>query len=342
MTNVSMKPATTTNVGAQPISAEVANAHQAIERYLGATLCDTRGGAVAADSGLVPSTDMVGAPIDMACPACPAPLRAAMAYTLLAPSKRARAVLAIIVSDALSGQRVAVLPPAAALEMLHAASLILDDLPAMDDAQMRRGQPANHLCHGEDTAILASVGLINVAYRLVNGSAQLPAEARSRISLILADTVGPCGLTGGQYDDLKPAAPADGDQGEVARIEHVHLRKTARLFSAACEIGALSAGRDDLVAPLGVFGEAIGLAFQAYDDLLDAAGDAAALGKDVGQDQETLTVVGAVGLDAATKRADAHMQRGIEALSPFPEDVREPLSAYAAHILTGMKLKAAA
>ncbi|MEL7048663.1 MAG: polyprenyl synthetase family protein, partial [Pseudomonadota bacterium] len=190
--------------------------------------------------------------------------------------------------------------------------------------------------YGEDTAILAAVGLINLAYRGVNADQALSGEQRSRISLILADAVGPGGLTGGQYDDLK----ADRSNAEVDGVEHIHLRKTARLFAAAAEIGAVASGQDRFATDLHQFGESIGLAFQAFDDLLDAKSDIGAVGKDVGKDTDKATVIALLGVDNADARAQAHMSNAEKALDPLPGDASAVLIGYANDLVEGMKANA--
>ncbi|MEO1207554.1 MAG: polyprenyl synthetase family protein [Pseudomonadota bacterium] len=267
---------------------------------------------------------------------CPEPLSAAIVHTLLGSSKRARAVLTLLTVHGFGVDQERALSSAAALEMLHAASLILDDLPAMDDAQMRRGKPANHLAHGEDTAILASIGLINLAYHGVNADNGLTPDQRSRISLILSQAVGPSGLTGGQYDDLR----SDKSAGEIARIEDIHLRKTALLFAASTEIGAIVARQDTHAEALRAFGEAIGLAFQAFDDLLDAAAQPEALGKDVGKDAAKATVIELAGLEKAHARGEAHMATARKSLQTVPKPVADTLLRYSRDLVDGMKANA--
>lgn len=271
------------------------------------------------------------------CRAFPEPLCDSMVHTLLAPSKRARGVLTILAATALGAPAERAVSTAAAVEMLHAASLILDDLPAMDDATLRRGRAANHRVFGEDTAILAAVGLINVAYRDVNADASLEPAQKSRISLLLAEAVGPHGLTGGQFDDLR-GAPGSAD---LENVESIHARKTARLFAAAAEAGAVIAGRSDAERPLAEYGEAMGLAFQAFDDMLDVRSAARLTGKDVGKDDGKATVIHLLGAEAASDRGEQHAQRAIDALAGLPCNLRESLQEFATRIVEGMRQKAA-
>lgn len=264
---------------------------------------------------------------------CPKMLARAMSHTLLAPAKRARGVMVLIAATALGARSEAALSSAAALEMLHAASLILDDLPAMDDAALRRGRSASHVAFGEDTAILASIGLINLAYRSINADTNLDAEQRSAISLILADAVGPQGLTGGQFDDLNAASA----HADLAHVEHVHDRKTARLFAAAAEIGAVVAHLPSTAGTLKQFGQSLGLAFQAFDDVLDATAQTHQLGKDAGKDAHKATVIQLLGTEAADARGQAHLASATAALAPVPKAAEEALVAYALNLVDGMK-----
>jgi geranylgeranyl diphosphate synthase type II len=189
----------------------------------------------------------------------------AMRYTLLAPSKRVRAVITLLCADLCGAEELA-MPAAAAIEMVHASSLILDDLPAMDDAALRRGRLANHREFGEGMAILASVGLLNLAFGTIAGAYEPPLA--QRLTLLLARTIGSDGLIGGQADDLL----AQDRQLPLSRLEHIHRRKTAVLFSAAARAGTAAAGADDeLTALAEAYAECLGIAFQIVDDLLVAA-----------------------------------------------------------------------
>jgi len=194
----------------------------------------------------------------------PEAVHRAMRYTLLAPSKRVRASLALLSADLCGGEQLA-MPAAAAIEIVHASSLILDDLPAMDDAAFRRGRPANHQEFGEGMAILASVGLLNLAFETLAGAYDPPLA--QRLVLLFTRTIGSEGLIGGQADDLQ----ARDRQLPLTRLEHIHRRKTAVLFSAAARAGAAAAGADDeLTTMVATYAERVGLAFQIIDDLLDA------------------------------------------------------------------------
>ena len=194
----------------------------------------------------------------------PEAVHLAMRYTLLAPSKRVRAAL-VLLSAGACGDDTHALPAAASVELVHAASLIFDDLPAMDDTANRRGRPANHVQFGEATSILAAVGLLNLGFATV-ADAYEPSLARS-LTRLLARTVGSEGLIGGQAKDLE----LRGRPTDLSTTELVQRKKTASLFVAAALAGALTAcGCPEDIAALEQYGDSVGLAFQIVDDLLDA------------------------------------------------------------------------
>ena len=234
----------------------------------------------------------------------PADLHGAMRHTLLAPAKRARAILAMLAAKDLGADAAAALSPACALEMVHAASLILDDLPAMDNATLRRGRPANHMLFGEATAILAAIGLLNRAFGVIAEDAALGAASRVRLADILSRSVGSDGLVAGQEQDLKwsPALATRLD------VELVHARKTAALFSAAAEMGAVVAGGGEAdITLMRGFGMKLGLAFQILDDLLDATASRESAGKNVAQDGGRPSLVLSIGLEAARREAQIYL-----------------------------------
>jgi geranylgeranyl diphosphate synthase type II len=234
----------------------------------------------------------------------PADLHCAMRHTLLAPAKRARAILVMLAAKDLGADEAAAVGPACALEMVHAASLIVDDLPAMDNASLRRGLPANHMLFGEATAILASIGLLNRAFGVIAEDATLSAATKVRLADILSRSVGSDGLVAGQAQDLKWSSAA----ATRRDVELVHARKTAALFSAAAEMGAVvaSAG-EETVMLMRDFGMKLGLAFQILDDLLDATASRECVGKDVAQDGGRPSLVLSIGLEAARREAQIYI-----------------------------------
>lgn len=197
----------------------------------------------------------------------PAAVHQSMRYTLLGPSKRVRGVLTLLVADLFAaGERA--LPAAAAIEVVHASSLILDDLPSMDNTPERRGNAANHVKFGEATAILAAVGLLNLAFGHV-ASAFAP-QLAAALARTLAEAIGTDGLIGGQADDLELRP----EPVQLAVLEPIDRRKTAVLFRAAAAAGAMVGDASpDEIACLSAFGERLGLAFQIVDDILDSQGD---------------------------------------------------------------------
>lgn len=237
----------------------------------------------------------------------------AMRYTLLAPSKRVRAILAILAADVCGAPSTArALPAACAIEAIHASSLMLDDLPSMDDAPLRRGRPTAHVVFGEALTILAAFGLLNAAFAWLARRYE-PALA-ARLSLDVADAVGLEGLVAGQAEDvLATDAPLRFDA-----LERIHRRKTGALFSAAATAGARSAGgRDHDVAALSAYAKNLGLAFQIVDDLLDVTGDPSETGKATRTDARKTTFVSFSGVEGARQLAGELCDTAVAALAPF-------------------------
>ncbi|MFN8061373.1 MAG: polyprenyl synthetase family protein [Vicinamibacterales bacterium] len=234
----------------------------------------------------------------------------AMRYTLLAPSKRVRGVLAFLSAE-LCGHVDRALPAAVAVELVHAASLILDDLPCMDDAPLRRGRPSNHVAFGEATALLAAFALLSRAFGVVADG--YPPAVATRITKLLADTVGSTGLIAGQADDLEATGPLS-----FERLERIHRLKTGVLFNAAAVAGALGAGGSpDELTQLSAYAKNLGLAFQIIDDMLDVTGDPAVTGKAARQDAKKTTFVAFSGLDGARALAQELCDTADQALAPF-------------------------
>ncbi|MEL6288729.1 MAG: polyprenyl synthetase family protein [Pseudomonadota bacterium] len=266
----------------------------------------------------------------------PTRLHDAMRHSLLAPGKRVRPILTVLAHTVASPRRdatrptmTAVLTSACAIEMVHAASLILDDLPAMDNADLRRGLPTSHAMFGDDTAILAAIGLMNRAFDAVAQDDALGAAQRTAVVAALAESIGSNGLIGGQEEDLHGLDPTLDEEAALARM---HRRKTGALFGAACRIGAItanaSAERGDA---LHAFGMQIGHAFQTLDDVLDAAASPTAAGKPTGADGGKTTLVSLHGIERA--RTAAEEQRdAARACLDLPND--RLLSGYADALVT--------
>src|SRR6056297_409903 len=249
-------------------------------------------------------------------PGFPTRLREAMRYSLLAPGKRLRPALVLIAAEACGGERDAAMPAAIAVEMIHAYSLIHDDLPAMDDDALRRGRPTCHIQFDEATAILAGDALMAKAFETLAIDFQPQDQAAQAVAL-LATAAGPVALVGGQADDL--SAESEGEHS-LERLQSIHRRKTGALFNASLQLGALSAGASDAQrAALKRYGDALGLAFQVIDDLLDHTGNSGELGKESGRDAERgkLTYPSLMGEQDARKHADTLLNDAIEAAGLF-------------------------
>ncbi len=261
----------------------------------------------------------------------PKPLDAPLRRALVSPGKRVRGILLIAVGEAFGGRAERLLPAAAAIEMVHASSLVLDDLPSMDDALLRRGQPTLHREFGEDLAILSAVALLNHAYGLV---AQAHAECAPRrwpmqqVMDRVVDAVGWNGTIAGEAVDLH----SEGSQLDFDTLEFIHSRKTGALFVAAAAIGGMLA--NIYSAPLQrieVFAKNLGLAFQITDDVLDVTSNPEVLGKDVGKDEQRLTFVKLAGVDGARKLSEELVDTSLAAIEPLGNAMK-PLVELAAMV----------
>ena len=250
----------------------------------------------------------------------------AMRYALLAPGKRLRPALVLWAAQACGGTWEGAAPAAVAVEMIHAYSLVHDDLPAMDDDDLRRGRPTCHRAFDEATAILCGDALQALAFETL--ATGLPAAVAARGCGVLARAAGPEALVGGQADDLAlergwiPDMRAEPHAAQVAWMERINRRKTGALFHAALQLGGLSAGADDArLGHLAAFGRAFGEAFQIADDLLDAEGSEAAVGKRVGKDADRgkLTFPTVLGVAESRRRADALAEAAATAVAACGE-----------------------
>ena len=233
----------------------------------------------------------------------------AMRYSLLAGGKRIRALFVLECCAALGGRREEALPLAAAIEMVHAYSLIHDDLPCMDDDDLRRGKPSCHKVYGEATALLAGDALLTLAIETAAG-APLPEELRLRAVAALARAAGYRGMIGGQVIDLA----YENSPMEPEVLATLHRLKTGALLSVSAQLGAIAAGAgEDSQRALGDFAEDVGLAFQIADDILDAVGDEAKLGKPIGSDAEQgkTTFVTLYGVEASREQVRACTDRAL-------------------------------
>ena len=256
--------------------------------------------------------------------ACPNRLMEAMRYSLLAPGKRLRPLLVLMTAEAVGGRVEDALPAACALEMVHTYSLVHDDLPAMDDDDLRRGLPTCHKKFGEATAILVGDALLTLAFQVVSTETQPPALAAACCGE-LAMAAGVAGMVGGQADDLAWEERTD---GSVADLESIHRRKTGALFHAAVRLGARIGlhGRVNLatLAALDRYAGCLGLAFQIADDLLDVEGRVENTGKTVQKDAERgkLTYPRLVGVEQSRNRLQALAREAREHLASLGEGGR--------------------
>ena len=242
----------------------------------------------------------------------------AMRYTALAEGKRLRPALVLLAYDTCGGRGRRADPVAAALEMVHAFSLIHDDLPAMDDDAVRRGKPANHVVFGEGIAILAGDALLALAFETLSGLRRtLGPETAAGLVAELGEAVGSLGVIGGQVLDLA----SEGKRVPRRTVVAIHGLKTARLFTAALRMGGMAAGASPArLRTLSAVGDAAGRAFQIVDDLLGAAGTFRELGREPGRDRERGkgTFPGAVGLEASHREAGRLLARARAAARALP------------------------
>lgn len=279
------------------------------------------------DSGIDDLLPRIETALDLACQfeqGCPDRLAAAIRYALLAPGKRLRPALVLMGAEACGGSTELNSSPmagAVAVEMIHAYSLVHDDLPAMDDDDLRRGRPTLHRQFDESTAILAGDALLAQAFSHLAGHVCDPAVAIGAVR-VLSRAAGPSHLVGGQADDL--AAERGGERchesSALEYLESIHRRKTGALFSASLDLGALLAGgTSEQRASLSDYAGDVGLAFQIVDDLLDFTASAKSLGKRSGKDASRgkLTYPGLLGLDPAREKAEQLVESAKEKVSVF-------------------------
>ncbi|MBL6829794.1 MAG: polyprenyl synthetase family protein [Pirellulales bacterium] len=270
----------------------------------------------------------------------PQRLRESIRYALLAPGKRLRPALTLWASDACGGDRQAAAAGAMAVEMIHAYSLVHDDLPAMDDDDLRRGRPTCHRAFDEATAILCGDALQPLAFATL--VRHLPPDTAGRACGILASAAGAEALVGGQAEDLaaeqetaETDAATASPESQLARLEQIHRCKTGALFLACLRLGGLTAGASsEQLQALEIYGGAFGLAFQIADDLLDAEGTEETVGKRVGKDaaRGKLTFPSLVGIDASRARAHALAAEAEHACQIFGTRGK-PLAALASWIV---------
>jgi geranylgeranyl diphosphate synthase type II len=259
----------------------------------------------------------------------------AMRYSLFAGGKRLRPILCLAASEAVGGDLQAAMPAGCALEMIHTYSLIHDDLPAMDDDDLRRGKPTNHKVFGEAIAILAGDALLTEAFVLLSDYNSMLPERVVQVIGVIAEAASYRGMVGGQVVDIL----SQNKRADLETVQQMHSRKTAALIGASTELGALAGkGSEAQVAALARYGRAIGLAFQIADDILDIEGDAELLGKTTGADEARgkVTYPAAVGLERSRQAANEMVKDALAALEGF-DDRANPLRSLALYIITRKK-----
>ncbi len=245
---------------------------------------------------------------------CPERLREAIRYALLAPGKRLRPLLVLAAARCCGGDPLQALPVACAVEMIHAYSLVHDDLPAMDDDDLRRGRPTVHVQYDEATAILVGDALIPLAFETISRHVHPPGRALGCVRE-LAIAAGACNLVGGQADDLRAETEPPADP--LQRVEEIHLRKTAALLAVSLRLGGVVAGAAPAQCEsLEKYGRHLGLAFQITDDLLDFSGDPTTMGKRAAKDgaRGKLTYPALLGVEASRELARFNTEQAIAAL----------------------------
>lgn len=248
---------------------------------------------------------------------CPEKLSEAITYALLAPGKRIRPMLVLMACDLCGGDPQKALPAACAVEMIHTYSLVHDDLPAMDDDDLRRGRPTCHIVYGEANAILVGDALQPLAFQILARDIE-PSSTAAACVQALAFAAGPAALVGGQFDDLS----AEQLPASLETLMAIHRRKTGALLTVSLELGGLVAGATgEQLEALRRYGEALGLTFQITDDLLDATGSSEDVGKRTGKDtdKKKLTFPNFMGLDASRSAANDWTHRACESLSLFSD-----------------------
>lgn len=254
----------------------------------------------------------------------PQPLKESMRYSIMAGGKRLRPILAMAACEAVGGKADEVIRAAAALEVVHTYSLIHDDLPAMDDDDLRRGMPTNHKKFGEAIAILAGDGLLTEAFMMILGASNLPVDRRAAAAWELSYAAGPRGMVGGQAQDIL----SENAEPDPEILSFIHSHKTGALISTSVRIGAILGGAsEEVLNELTNYGDRMGLAFQIIDDILDIEGDEAVIGKPVGSDQgkKKMTFPAVYGMEASRRKATELIEGAlyaIEELGPEADALR--------------------
>ena len=248
-----------------------------------------------------------------------------MRYSLFVGGKRLRPVLCVAGCEAVGGNPEYILPAACALECIHSYSLVHDDLPAMDDDDLRRGMPTSHKVYGEAAAILAGDGLQTLAIELMANEkmgVKISPERQVKAIRMVASAAGATGMVGGQLLDIR----ANGRVNDVEHLEEIHRRKTGALLRVSVCLGGLLGGSNETqMEALRVYGEKIGLAFQIVDDILDVEGDEALIGKPIGSDEGSnkATYPALYGMETSKQLARSMCEEALQALQVFPNKAPE-------------------
>ena len=265
-------------------------------------------------------------------PERPNQLREAMRYSLLAGGKRLRPILCLAACELTGENSDKAMSTAVAIEMIHTMSLIHDDLPAMDNDDLRRGSPTNHKIYGDAIAILAGDALLTRAFEMVSlRSPSVPGDRLLKVVGELSLVAGAPGLVGGQVEDLD----CEGKEVDLDTLEFIHTHKTGALLSASVVCGAFIGGADEeLVSALRIYAKGIGLAFQIIDDILDVTASSEVLGKTAGKDliADKTTYPKLLGLNESRKRAKELIGNSKKAMEPW-KDKAAPLIALADYII---------
>ncbi|WP_420266664.1 polyprenyl synthetase family protein [Candidatus Magnetominusculus dajiuhuensis] len=249
-------------------------------------------------------------------PIAPEVLHESMKYSLLAGGKRIRPVLCLTAYETCGGNGQDILPQAAAIELIHTYSLIHDDLPAMDDDALRRGKPTNHVIYGEAMAILAGDGLLTEAFRMFSGNGSLAPAVLLKAINELSSAAGLLGMVAGQAMDII----SEGKAHDKKVLEFIHRNKTAALLKASVQLGGILYNAEDAeMDSLTGYGEAIGLAFQIVDDILDVTGTTEELGKPRGSDENKnkLTYPAMYGVEGSRTMAKEQIDRALQSVEFF-------------------------
>lgn len=268
----------------------------------------------------------------------PENLRKSMLYSLMAGGKRIRPVLCLTVAEMFGAKREDVLPFAAGLEFIHTYSLVHDDLPAMDDDDLRRGKPTNHKVFGEAMAILTGDALLTEAFALMaSASNHLPPERVLNALAHVAISVGASGMVGGQVLDLAhTTAKENGTQGSLEDLAEIHARKTGALICTSCVSGAILGGaKQNEAEAIANYATNLGTAFQIADDILDETGDTKTLGKPAGSDaaQGKTTYPALVGIEKSRELAREKAMQAVGYLKDFSGPEQEFLEALATFVI---------